>query len=469
MTRDGTVGRSDATEPNLAFHRDIDPVRMMRTRFADPIRASSPPGLHQQAGHMTASDLCAARQMISCQAGAIHTWHSRSIRRNRAKPGFSSGHRSRSNDEDSVRGPHQGQRSTRTAPTGRTHDCKRPLCCTPNDLLPGGGHPHMSSRREFITLLGGAAASAIWPRVARAQPAKVPTIGFLGAATLSSTSKSVTAFVQRLRELGWIEGRTVAIEYRWGEGRNERFAELAAEFVRLKVDVIVTPGVAALVVKQATSVIPIVFAVAADPLGTGLVAGLARPGSNVTGLSTQFADTGSKRLGILREAIPGLRKLAIIGNVGYPASVIEMNEVQETARTIGLEVATLEIRRAEDIAPAFEALKDRVEALYVCGDALTATNRNRIFTFALAARLPTIIGSGESLESWGLISYGPNFVDLYRRSADYVDKILRGAKPADIPVEQPTKFDLVINLVTARALGLTVPSALLARADEVIE
>jgi putative ABC transport system substrate-binding protein len=235
------------------------------------------------------------------------------------------------------------------------------------------------------------------------------------------------------------------------------------------VDVIVTSGVAALVVKQATSVIPIVFAVAADPLGTGLVASLARPGSNVTGLSTQFADTGSKRLEILREAIPGLRRLAIIGNVGYPASVLEMSEVQGTARTIGLEVATLEIRRAEDIAPAFEALKDLVEALYVCGDALTATNRNRIFTFALAARLPTIIGSREVLESGGLISYGPNFVDLYRRSADYVDKILRGAKPADLPVEQPTKFDLVINLVTARALGLTVPSALLARADEVIE
>jgi len=324
-------------------------------------------------------------------------------------------------------------------------------------------------RREFISLLVGAAASAIWPRVARAQPAKVPTIGFLGAATLSSTSKSVTAFVQRLRELGWIEGRTVAIEYRWGEGRNERFAEIAAEFVRLKVDVIVTSGVAALVVKQATSVIPIVFAVAADPLGTGLVASLARPGGNVTGLSTQFADTGSKRLEILREAAPGLRRLAIIGNAGYPASVLEMSEVQGAARTIGLEVATLEIRRAEDIAPAFETLKARVEALYVCGDALTATNRNRIFTFALAARLPTIIGSRELLESGGLISYGPNFVDLYRRSADYVDKILRGAKPADIPVEQPTKFDLVINLVTARALGLTVPSALLARADEVIE
>jgi putative tryptophan/tyrosine transport system substrate-binding protein len=322
-------------------------------------------------------------------------------------------------------------------------------------------------RRELITLLGGAAA---WPLAARAQqPAKVPTIGFLGASTPSGQSKSVTAFVQRLRELGWIEGRTVTIEYRWGEGRNERFAEIAAEFVRLKVAVIVTSGVAALVVKQATSVIPIVFAVAADPLGTGLVASLARPGGNVTGLSTQFADTGSKRLEILREAAPGLRRLAIIGNVGYPASVLEMSEVQAAARTFGLEVATLEIRRAEDIAPAFEALKDRVEALYICGDALTATNRNRIYTFALSARLPTIIGSREQVEGGGFISYGPNFVDLYRRSADYVDKILRGAKPADLPVEQPTKFDLVINLVTARALGLTVPPALLARADEVIE
>jgi putative ABC transport system substrate-binding protein len=322
-------------------------------------------------------------------------------------------------------------------------------------------------RRQFIMLFGGAAA---WPLAARAQQSgKLPTIGFLGASTPSSTSKSVTAFVQRLRELGWIENRTVAIEYRWAEGRDERFAEIADEFIRLKVDVIVTSGVAALVVKQATSVIPIVFAVAADPLGTGLVASLARPGGNVTGLSTQFADTGSKRLEILREAAPGLRRLAIIGNVGYPASVLEMSEVQGATRTIGLEVATLEIRRAEDIAPAFEALKDRVEALYVCGDALTATNRNRIFTFALAARLPTITGSRELLESGGLISYGPNFVDLYRRSADYVDKILRGAKAADLPVEQPTKFDLVINLVTARALGLTVPPALLARADEVIE
>jgi putative tryptophan/tyrosine transport system substrate-binding protein len=323
-------------------------------------------------------------------------------------------------------------------------------------------------RRDFITLLGSAAVA--WPLTARAQQrTKVPTIGYLGGSTPSGQSKWVTAFVQRLRELGWIEGHTIAIEYRWGEGRNERFAEVAAEFVRLKVDVIVTSGVAALVVKQATSAIPIVFAAAADPLGTDLIASLARPGGNVTGLSTQFADTGSKRLEILREAAPSLRRLAVIGNVGYRASVLEMSEVQEAARTFGLEVATSEIRRAEDIAPAFEALKGRVEALYICSDSLTATNRNRIYTFALAARLLTISGGRESLESGGLISYGPNFVDQYRRAAEYVDKILRGAKPADLPVEQPTKFDLVINLVTARALGLTVPPALLARADGVIE
>jgi putative tryptophan/tyrosine transport system substrate-binding protein len=325
----------------------------------------------------------------------------------------------------------------------------------------------MIRRRDFITLTGAAVA---WPLTARAQQrTKLPTIGYLGGSTPSGQSKWVTAFVQRLRELGWIEGHTIAIEYRWGEGRNERFAEVAAEFVRLKVDVIVTSGVAALVVKQATSAIPIVFAAAADPLGTDLIASLARPGGNVTGLSTQFADTGSKRLEILREAAPGLRRLAVIGNVGYRASVLEMSEVQEAARTFGLEVATSEIRRAEDIAPAFEALKGRVEALYICSDSLTATNRNRIYTFALAARLLTISGGRESLESGGLISYGPNFVDQYRRAAEYVDKILRGAKPADLPVEQPTKFDLVINLVTARALGLEVPPILLARADELIE
>ena len=202
-----------------------------------------------------------------------------------------------------------------------------------------------------------------------------------------------------------------------------------------------------LAAKQATSVIPIVFAVAADPVGTGLVASLARPGGNVTGLSIQATDLAGKRLELLREVVPGLRRLAIMANVGNPGAVLEMGEVQAAARTLGLEVATLEIRRAEDIAPAFEALKGRAEALYVCGDPLVNANRIRINTLALGARLPTMLRLfGSIVEAGGLMSYGPNFPDLFRRAADYVDKILRGAKPADIPVEQPTKFDLVINL-----------------------
>ena len=317
-------------------------------------------------------------------------------------------------------------------------------------------------RREFITLLGGAAAA--WPLAARAQqPAKLPTIGFLGASTPSAMRQWTAAFVQRLRELGWIEGRTVAIEYRWAEGRSERYAEIAAEFVRLKVDVIVTYGSRSrLAAKQATSVIPIVFTMAADPVGAGLVASLARPGGNVTGLSIQLADLAGKRLELLREVVPGLRRLAIMANVGYPAAVLEMGEVQAAARTLGLEVVTFEIRRAEDIAPAFEALKGRAEALYVRADPLMFANRIRINTLALAARLPTMYGIREYVEAGGLMSYGPNFPDLFRRAADYVDKILRGAKPADLPVEQPTKFDLVINLTTAKALGLTIPPSLLA-------
>jgi ABC-type uncharacterized transport system substrate-binding protein len=321
-------------------------------------------------------------------------------------------------------------------------------------------------RREFITLLGGAAAT--WPFPVRAQ-SKARSIGYLGSGSLSAAGRWIAAFMQRMRELGWIEGVTFAVEYRWAEGRSERYAEIAAEFVRLNVAVILTEGVAVPAAKRATAIIPIVFAVAGDPVGAGLVASLARPGGNVTGLSTQLADAAGKKLELLREAVPGLRSLAIIGNVGYPGSVLEMNEVQAAARTVGLKVATLEIRRAEDIAPAFEALKDHVEALYICGDPLTATNRNRILTFALAARLPTMSPNREQLEHGGFISYGPNWPDLYRRAAEIVDKILRGAKPTELPVEQPTKFDLVVNLVTARALGLTVPPTLLARADEVIE
>ena len=280
----------------------------------------------------------------------------------------------------------------------------------------------------------------------------------------------MAAFVQRLRELGWIEGRTVVIDYRWAEGRSERVADIAAEFVQDKVDLIFATGTeAALAAKKATALIPIVFPVAGDPLGSGMVASLARPGGNVTGLSNLAADLAAKRLEILRDVFPGLNRLAIMANVSSPGSVLEMDEFQEAARALRLEVIPLEIRRTEDIAPAIESLKGRVEALYVVGDPLANLNRVRINTFALVARLPTIYVQREYVEAGGLMSYGPNYAALFRRAADYVDKILRGAKPADLPVEQPTQFDLVINLVTARALGLTVPPTLLARADEVIE
>jgi len=323
-------------------------------------------------------------------------------------------------------------------------------------------------RRKFLATLGGAAAA--WPFVAQAQQPAKPTIGFLVAGTPLSHGQWVAAFVQRLRELGWIEGRTIAIEYRWGEGRNERFAEIADEFARRKVDVIVTSATAAVVAaKQATSAIPIVFAAAGDPVGTGLVASLARPGGNVTGLSIQQTDVAAKRLELLREVVPGLGRLAILANVGSPSVVLDMREVEATARTLGLEVTTLEIRRGEDIAPAFEALKGRADALYVCIDPLMNTHRIRINTLALAARLPTMHATREAVEAGGLMSYGANVPDLFRFAADYVDKILRGAKPGDIPVEQPRKFDLIINLTTARALGLTIPEAFLLRANEVLE
>src|SRR6516162_7680463 len=324
-------------------------------------------------------------------------------------------------------------------------------------------------RRTFITLLGGAAAA--WPLAARAQqPGKLPTIGFMGANNVTWERASTDAFVQRLRELGWIENRTVAIEYRWAEGRDELFAEIAAEFIRFKVDVILTYATpSSMAAKKATSVIPIVFAAAGDPVGTGLVASLARPGGNITGLSIQQTDVASKRLEMLREVLPGLRTLAILADIGSPNSVLEMGEAQTTARTLGLAAVASQVERAEDIGPAFDALKGRADALYVCSSPLLSTNRIRVNTLALGARLPTMHGFREWVEAAGLMSYGPNFPDLYRRAAEIVDKILRGAKPAEIPVEQPTKFDLVINRTTAKALGLTVPDKLLALADEVIE
>jgi putative ABC transport system substrate-binding protein len=323
-------------------------------------------------------------------------------------------------------------------------------------------------RREFITLLGGAAA---WPLGARAQQtAKLPTIGFLGANTPSVQSKWTAAFVQRLHELGWMEGRNIAIEYRWAETRFERSPELIAEFVRLKVDVIVTHATANIVAaKQGTSVIPIVFAAVADPVGIGVVDSLARPGGNVTGLSNQFTDAAAKRVELLREILPDLRRLAVLANLGIANAALEIDQIRAAARALGLEVITSDIRRTEDIGQAVATLKGLAEALYVFGEPVANSNRARIGALAREAGLPSVSGFREFVDAGGLLSYGANLADQFRRAADYVDKILRGAKPADLPVEQPTKFDLVINLTTAKALSLTIPESFLLRADEVIE
>jgi len=324
-------------------------------------------------------------------------------------------------------------------------------------------------RREFIALLGSGVAG--WPLALRAQQAaKLPTIGFLGANNASFERGSTDAFVQRLRELGWIDNRTVAIEYRWAEGHEARFAEIATEFVRLKVDVIFTYATpSSIAAKRATAVIPIVFAAAGDPVGSGLVASLARPGGNITGLSIQQTDLASKRLEILRELLPGLRTLAILVDTGASNSDLERGEAQTAANALGLATLISEVRRVDDIAPAFDALKGRAEALYVCGSPLLTTNRIRVNNLALGVRLPTMHGFREYVVAGGLTSYGPNFPSLFRSAADYVDKILRGAKPSDLPVEQPTKFDFIINLTTAKILGLEIPPTLLTRADEVIE
>lgn len=321
-------------------------------------------------------------------------------------------------------------------------------------------------RRDFIGLIGS--ASVTWPLAVRAQ--QLPTIGLLGANSSSTQRQLTEAFVQRLRERGWIEGSTVAIEFRWADGRSERYDEIAAEFSRMKVAVIVTSGGSAVMAaKRSISEIPIVFAAAGDPVVSGLVASLARPGGNVTGLSIQSPETAGKRLEFLREVLPGLRRLAVMVNVDSSVAHPEIAGIEAAATTLGIEVDKLEIRRAEDIPLVFASLKSDVGALYVLAEPLTTSNGPQIGALALAARLPTMYGNEANVRVGGLMSYAPRFSDLWRRAADYVDKILRGAKPGDLPVEQPTKFDLVINLKTAKALGLTISPTLLARADEVIE
>ena len=322
-------------------------------------------------------------------------------------------------------------------------------------------------RLEFVTLLGGAAVA--YPLAVRAQPSdQLRHVAVVGDSP-STWNKWIAGFAERLRDLGWIEDRTIVIEYRWSEGRPERVAEITAELVQRKPDVIVTYGGAALVLKRATASIPIVFAIAIDPLGADLVQSLSRPGGNITGLSLQQTEFSGRRLELLRDVVPGLHRLAIMFDGGYRASVAEKEALQIMAHRLGLEATPYEIRRPEDIAPIFDAVKGRVDALYVVGNALTEVNVPQIVMLALGAQLPTSLTSANSVRAGGLMSYGANYPAIFRRAADYVDRILRGTKPGDLPVEQPTKFDLVINLKTAKALGLTIPPNLLVLADEVIE
>jgi putative ABC transport system substrate-binding protein len=324
-------------------------------------------------------------------------------------------------------------------------------------------------RREFIALLGGAALA--WPLAARAQQAgKVYRIGLFSAGT-DTFRKTWLALADGLRELGWIEGKNVLFERRFAENQLDRLPGLAAELVRLDVDLIVTGGtLAPLAAKQATATIPIVMGAAGDPVGSGLVASLARPGGNVTGLSLMAPDLGGKRLELLKEILPGISRVAILWNAANPYPALVFRETQDAARTLRIELQSLEVRGPGDLDSALDAaIRNRVDALITVEDPLTVTHRKQIADFTANNRLPAIYGFREFAEAGGLMTYGANINDLFRRAAGYVDKIFKGAKPANLPVEQPTKFELVINLKTAKALGLTVPLIMQMTADEVIE
>jgi putative ABC transport system substrate-binding protein len=324
-------------------------------------------------------------------------------------------------------------------------------------------------RREFFIVVGGAAVARPLTAIAQ-QPAKVPTIGFLGANSAAGQREWMAAFVTRLGELGWVEGRTVAIEYRWAEGHFDRAPALIIELLRLKIDIIVTHGTPDVqAAKQATSDIPIVFAVAGDPVDNQLVASLSRPGGNVTGLSIQSPELVGKRVELLREMVPSLAGLGLLMNTANVSTPLEQRELEASCRTLGLRLETMLVQQPGEIAAAIEAIKVRAQVLYVPLDPLFNSNSDRLNAAAIAARMPTMYSTRDGVQAGGLIAYGPSITTNFRRAAELTDKILRGAKPADIPVEQPAKFDLVVNLKTATAIGLDVPASLLARADEVIE
>jgi putative tryptophan/tyrosine transport system substrate-binding protein len=326
-------------------------------------------------------------------------------------------------------------------------------------------------RREFIALVGGAIACPMDVR-AQQQAEKVPRIGYLRVTSASDRPPLLDAFRQGLRELGWVEGQNIVIDYRFAEGRLDRLPDLAAELVRLKVDVIVslgTQGVTA--AKNATETIPIVMIAVRDPVGAGLIASLARPGGNVTGVSGYAGlETVAKQLELLKETVPKIRRVAILLNPTNAYHSLAMREVNVAAQTLGVQLQLLEARGPNEFEGAFAAMvKERVGALLVLSDVIFNSHASRLADLAARSRLPTAYAVRESVEAGGLMSYGPSFLELYRRSAAYVDKIVKGAKPADLPVEQPTKFELVINLKAAKALGLEVPPLLIAQADELIE
>src|SRR4029077_12989930 len=300
------------------------------------------------------------------------------------------------------------------------------------------------------------------------QPKKVPRIAWLGAARTSSPR--IEAFRQGLHELGYAEGKNIFIEYRYAEGNLDRLPALAAELVRLKVDVIVTGSPQATrSAKQATSTIPIVMAFDDDPVGSGFVASLARPGRNITGLSTLFPEMSAKQLELLKEIVPKLSRVAVLGNASQPGNPQALREINLTADAFGVQVQYLEVRGPKDIETAFrEASKERADAVLVLSTTILYFNRRQVSDLAGKSRLPTIYGRPEYVDDGGLVYYGPSYTDLYRRAAVYVDKILKGAKPADLPVEQPMKFELIINLKAAKQIGLTIPPNVLARADRVI-
>jgi putative tryptophan/tyrosine transport system substrate-binding protein len=325
------------------------------------------------------------------------------------------------------------------------------------------------NRRDFIALAGGAAA---WPAVARAEPReKVWRVGMMESVPRALNSANFDAFHDGLRSLGYIEGQNLHIEYRSAEGEIERYRAIAAELVHAKVDVIVTRGTPAVAAaKQATTTIPVVMAASGEPLTSGIVGGLARPEANVTGFSAFTNEVIPKRIQLLTEMIPGTTRIAFLQNMANPVGQSQWLELRVAAQSAGIEAVLIDVRKSEDLPGAFDTARAQgINVLIMGNDTVTQANRRQVVELAARHHLPASYGSREFVDAGGLMAYAVNYADLYRRAATYVDKIFKGAKPADLPVEQPTKFDFIINLKTAKALGLTVPDKLLAIANEVIE